>query len=93
MKEVDAQICGLNYFFKNVVKPEIYILKNKDNKFISSICVLKNIKELMIFSDCALNILPNYQWRTIIVFKVCNFPKYFRNKKTKYFFVKLFNKW
>ena len=75
MKEVDAQICGLNFFSKDVFKPAIETLKKNKNDFVSSLCVLEKDKELMIFSDCALNILPNYQQRAKIAIMACNFAK------------------
>lgn len=75
MQEVDAQICGLNFFSKDVFKPAIEILKKNKNDFVSSICVLEKDKGLTIFSDCALNILPNYQQRAKIAIMACNFAK------------------
>lgn len=75
MNEVDAQICGLNFSSKDVFKPVIEILKKKDNDFVSSICILEKNKELLIFSDCGLNILPNYQQRAKIAIMACDFAK------------------
>ncbi len=77
MKEVDAQISGLNFFSKDVIKPAIEILKKNKNDFVSSICVLEKNKELMIFSDCGLNIFPNYQQRAKIAIMTCDFAKNF----------------
>ena len=75
MKEVDAQICGLNFFSKDVFKPAIKILKRNDKDFVPSICILEKNEKLMIFSDCALNILPNYQQRAKIAIMACDFAK------------------
>lgn len=75
MREIDAQISGLNFFSKDVIKPAIEIFKKNKNDFVSSICVLEKNKELMIFSDCGLNIFPNYQQRAKIAIMACDFAK------------------
>lgn len=75
MKEVDGQISGLNFFSKDVFKPAIEILKENENDFISSLCVLEKNNEILVFSDCALNISPNYQQRAKIAIMACNFAK------------------
>ena len=75
MREIDAQISGLNFFSKDVIKPAIEILKKNKNDFVSSICVLEKNKELMIFSDCGLNISPNNQQRAKIAIMACDFAK------------------
>lgn len=75
MQEVDTQISGLNFFSKDVFKPAIEILRKNENDFISSLCVLQKDEEILVFSDCALNISPNYQQRAKIAIMACDFAK------------------
>ncbi len=58
--EVDGMVCGIEYTTKDTLLPALQIVKTcKSAKIVSSIIVLENDDDFVLFSDPAININPN----------------------------------
>ena len=75
-KEVDGEICGIDYTTKDTLKPALQILKIVPGaKLVSSVFVLENKDEHVIFSDCAININPNSEELANMAEMACHFAQ------------------
>lgn len=59
MNEADGEICGIEYTTKDTLKPALQIVKTAPGaKLVSSVFIIAKEQDIMIFSDCAININP-----------------------------------
>lgn len=76
LKEVDGEICGINYSTKDTIKPALQIIKPKKNaKFVTSIFLFEKQNEQFLFADCAIMVNPQANELANIAIMACEFAK------------------